>query len=224
MDLLKVVVFSAFATLACCKSLGQYHYTTPSSVSYSTPSSFSYQSTGSPLYNTAYSQGFIPPSQQSFNYNPIQVHTSSPVQIYRPTPSPVYTSTLSPVYASTLSPAYTSTSVYGTPTTSFINRPGQLYLTPEIQGPAQYSFGYAVQDDLTGNQSGHQETRNGDVTQGSYHVRLPDGRLQRVNYSVQGGSGFVADVSYEGTAQYPITQPQSVYQSPLNYYRPTHYG
>ncbi|XP_045107133.1 uncharacterized protein LOC123502046 [Portunus trituberculatus] len=49
----------------------------------------------------------------------------------------------------------------------------------------------------------NQEARDGDNTQGYYFVQLPDGRLQKVTYSVQGDSGFLAEVTYEGEAQYP---------------------
>ena len=44
-------------------------------------------------------------------------------------------------------------------------------------------------------------------TQGSYYVSLPDGRLQKVAYSVSGDGGYVADVTYEGVAQYPEAKP-----------------
>nr|XP_027215394.1 pro-resilin-like [Penaeus vannamei] len=69
--------------------------------------------------------------------------------------------------------------------------------------PAKYDFNYAVNDPASGNDFGHQEARDGDHTQGSYYVLLPDGRLQKVTYNVNGDSGYVADVTYEGEAQYP---------------------
>ncbi|XP_068209974.1 cuticle protein 21-like [Palaemon carinicauda] len=68
---------------------------------------------------------------------------------------------------------------------------------------AQYSFNYAVKDESSENDFGHQETRNGDDTQGSYYVQLPDGRLQTVKYYVDGDSGYVAEVSYQGEARFP---------------------
>ncbi|XP_042242107.1 cuticle protein 7-like [Homarus americanus] len=68
---------------------------------------------------------------------------------------------------------------------------------------AQYNFNYAVKDDSSDNDFGHQETRDGDDTQGSYYVQLPDGRLQTVTYVVDGDSGYIADVKYDGEARYP---------------------
>nr|XP_027230857.1 pro-resilin-like [Penaeus vannamei] len=71
---------------------------------------------------------------------------------------------------------------------------------PAYEEPAKYDFNYAVKDDYSGNDFGHQEARDGYDTQGSYYVLLPDGRLQRVTYTVNGDSGYVAEVSYEGEA------------------------
>ncbi|XP_057378726.1 pro-resilin-like [Daphnia carinata] len=64
--------------------------------------------------------------------------------------------------------------------------------------PAQYEFGYGVKDDYAYVDFGHNENRNGDNTKGQYNVVLPDGRRQVVNYYVDGYSGYVADVKYEG--------------------------
>ncbi|XP_066948508.1 pro-resilin-like [Macrobrachium rosenbergii] len=67
-------------------------------------------------------------------------------------------------------------------------------------GEAKYSFNWAVDHDPSSNEFGHQETRDGDNTQGSYYVELPDGRLQTVKYFVDGDSGYVAEVNYDGSA------------------------
>lgn len=42
---------------------------------------------------------------------------------------------------------------------------------------------YEVQDAASGNDFGHMEMRQGDVARGSYHVLLPDGRMQKVKNS-----------------------------------------
>nr|XP_027227495.1 cuticle protein 19.8-like [Penaeus vannamei] len=76
---------------------------------------------------------------------------------------------------------------------------------PTYEEPAKYDFNYAVKDDYSGNDFGHQEARDGYNTQGSYYVLLPDGRLQKVTYTVNGDSGYVAEVSYEGEASTPST-------------------
>ena len=65
-------------------------------------------------------------------------------------------------------------------------------------GPAVYSYTYGVNDAESGNNFGQSESRDGASTQGTYFVQLPDGRLQKVAYSVSGDSGYVADVTYSG--------------------------
>ncbi|XP_071540881.1 cuticle protein 19.8-like [Panulirus ornatus] len=78
---------------------------------------------------------------------------------------------------------------------------------PSYEGPAQYSFDYGVRDGASGNDFGHQESRDGYNTQGSYSVQLPDGRLQTVRYTVNGDSGYVAEVTYQGEAHHPTYRP-----------------
>ena len=65
-----------------------------------------------------------------------------------------------------------------------------------------------VADEYSQNNYSHLETRNGDTTHGEYFVNLPDGRLQRVVYTVagDGDAGYVAEVTYEGEPQYPPPQ------------------
>ncbi|XP_071536013.1 pro-resilin-like [Panulirus ornatus] len=95
--------------------------------------------------------------------------------------------------------------------------PGPSYNAPAPPGPAQYTFDWNVKDDNSGNDFGHQESRDGYDTQGSYYVLLPDGRLQRVTYNVNGDSGYVAQVEHEGEAQYPAYQPSPSYQPTPRY-------
>ncbi|XP_076059564.1 cuticle protein 7-like [Oratosquilla oratoria] len=95
----------------------------------------------------------------------------------------------------------------GAPAPSHPRPPPQQGSYGQATEPAKYDFDWAVKDDASGNDFGHQESRDGDYTQGSYYVLLPDGRIQRVNYNVQGDSGFVADVTYEGEARAYTPQP-----------------
>ena len=75
--------------------------------------------------------------------------------------------------------------------------PGPAY----ADEPAKYAYAWAIKDDPTYNNYGQNENRDGYATSGSYYVALPDGRLQRVTYSVNGDGGYVADVTYEGVAK-----------------------
>ena len=83
--------------------------------------------------------------------------------------------------------------------------------------PPKYTYSYAVKDDYSNNNFGATEDRDGYATSGSYYVALPDGRLQKVTYSVNGDGGYVADVTYEGEAQYPEAKP---YAPPAPAYKP----
>ncbi|XP_063884787.1 pro-resilin-like [Scylla paramamosain] len=67
--------------------------------------------------------------------------------------------------------------------------------------PPKYDFHYTVQDKY--NDFGHWESRDGDRTEGKYFVVLPDSRKQTVTYVVDGNSGYVAKVVYEGEAVHP---------------------
>ncbi|XP_047479838.1 cuticle protein 21-like [Penaeus chinensis] len=90
----------------------------------------------------------------------------------------------------------------------------------EESAEAKYAFDWAVRHAYSGNDFGHQESRDGDRTQGSYYVQLPDGRLQTVKYFVDGYSGFIPEVEYEGEARYDSAEsreygrPRPVYAAP----------
>lgn len=74
--------------------------------------------------------------------------------------------------------------------------------------PAAYTYDWRVQDAYSANDFGQEEARSGYNIDGGYSVLLPDGRKQIVTYKVADAySGYVADVRYEGEAQYAPYQP-----------------
>jgi len=67
-----------------------------------------------------------------------------------------------------------------------------------------YHYEYKVHDDKEYLDFGQEEEDDGHGNvHGYYHVQLPDGRHQRVDYHVDGYSGFIADVKYDGKASHP---------------------
>ena len=71
-----------------------------------------------------------------------------------------------------------------------------------------YTFTYAVADDYSKAAFNAEEQSDGaSNVAGSYSVALPDGRIQHVKYTSNGYDGYVADVTYEGTAVYPEAKP-----------------
>lgn len=74
-----------------------------------------------------------------------------------------------------------------------------------MQEPARYEFNYKVNDQGSGALFSQTEMRDGNTAQGRYHVRLPDGRLQTVDYEAD-SLGFRSKISYEGE---PIPETES---------------
>jgi hypothetical protein len=58
----------------------------------------------------------------------------------------------------------------------------------------QYSYAYDIQDALTGDAKSQQESRSGDVVQGSYSLVEPDGTVRTVEYTADPVNGFNAVV------------------------------
>ncbi|KAJ8708081.1 hypothetical protein PYW08_010447 [Mythimna loreyi] len=69
-------------------------------------------------------------------------------------------------------------------------------LEESISEPANYNFGYMVNDYQEGTDFGHHEERQEERAQGEYHVVLPDGRKQTVSYEAD-ERGFKPQISYE---------------------------
>jgi hypothetical protein len=58
----------------------------------------------------------------------------------------------------------------------------------------QYTFAYNIRDALTGDAKSQQESRSGDVVQGSYSLVEPDGTVRTVLYTADPVNGFNAVV------------------------------
>merc|ERR1711899_616361 len=97
------------------------------------------------------------------------------------------------------------------------HKPAPYHPEPAYDGPAVYEYGYAVADDYSGANFAANENRDGYATNGEYRVNLPDGRTQIVTYSVNDAyGGYVADVKYEGVAQYPEYKPAPYHPAPYH--------
>merc|ERR1711934_1174067 len=81
--------------------------------------------------------------------------------------------------------------------------PYKPYVDQYADEPAYYTYEYAVNDDYSNSAFDANESREQYLTTGKYSVALPDGRIQTVTYTVDGGAGYVADVTYQGEAVYP---------------------
>ncbi|XP_043188150.1 cuticle protein 19-like [Amphibalanus amphitrite] len=94
----------------------------------------------------------------------------------------------------------------------------------------KYSYAYGIDDKHAGIKLNVKERRDGKFTEGEYVTKLPDGRNQKVSYHVNGKSGFVADVKYDGVARHPVPikkpvkpgkyVPPKVVKPPVITYRP----
>jgi len=80
----------------------------------------------------------------------------------------------------------------------------------------QYSYGYSIQDGLTGDAKGHQESRSGDVVQGQYSLVEPDGAVRTVTYTADPVNGFnaVVDRQAPGVAVAKVHAAPAVVAAP----------
>merc|ERR1712168_1221161 len=91
---------------------------------------------------------------------------------------------------------------------------------PYDETPKPYAYEYGVADDYSGSNFNAHENADGKAVTGSYQVHLPDGRIQTVTYTADHYNGYIADVSYEGKAQYPEYKPAPAPYHPAPAYKP----
>ena len=94
---------------------------------------------------------------------------------------------------------------------------GPGYHAPHYD-PRPYAYEYGVKDEYHGVNFGQSEKSDGKAVHGSYHVLLPDGRIQNVKYTADHYAGYIADVSYDGHAA-PYHAPKPIHK-PAPYHPP----
>ncbi|XP_043491790.1 cuticle protein 18.6-like [Polistes fuscatus] len=82
----------------------------------------------------------------------------------------------------------------GAATVGLAAAPAAVIRTENYDPNPQYSFSYSVADGLTGDNKAQEETRSGDVVQGSYSLIEPDGSRRIVSYAADPINGFNAVV------------------------------
>ncbi|XP_063234196.1 larval cuticle protein A3A-like [Bacillus rossius redtenbacheri] len=83
----------------------------------------------------------------------------------------------------------------------------------------QYNYAYDIQDALTGDSKNQQESRDGDVVQGSYSLTEPDGTRRTVEYTADPVNGFNAVVH-----KTPAVAAVAKVAAPLAYHAPAAYA
>ena len=89
--------------------------------------------------------------------------------------------------------------------------------------PMPYAYTYGVKDEYHGVNFGENKKSDGNVVHGTYHVLLPDGRIQNVKYTADHYAGYIAEVSYDGPAK-PYHPPVHAKPAPYHPPAPIHPG
>merc|ERR1712153_50833 len=90
--------------------------------------------------------------------------------------------------------------VYGAPAPY---HPAPVYKEEKLV-PQPYAYEYGVADDYSKANFKKAETQDAEgKVAGSFTIALPDGRIQTTTYTADHYNGFIAEVTYEGTAVYP---------------------
>nr|P82166.1 RecName: Full=Cuticle protein 19.8; AltName: Full=LmNCP19.8 [Locusta migratoria] len=142
--------------------------------------------------------------------------------IYVPAPAPA-------VYAPYAARAYAAPAVVAAPAAPAVRAAAvpvaaaapAAVAAAEYDPHPQYSYGYSVNDALTGDSKSQQESRDGDVVQGSYSLVEPDGSVRTVDYTADPVNGFNAVVHKEPGVHAPIAAPVPAPAVPAGHVRTT---
>ncbi|CAH1102006.1 unnamed protein product [Psylliodes chrysocephalus] len=244
----KVISFAAFLAVAQAGFLPEtYHaplqYAAPiAKVAYSSAPAVSYSSVSAPVaYAAAPSYAklaapvaYAAPAQYAAPIAKV-AYSSAPAVSYSSVSSPVAYAA-APSYAKLAAPvAYAAPAHYAAPAVSYAApaykvaapvayaAPVHKTIITEPEAPANYDFGYAVNDPQTGDSKSQQESRHGDVVQGSYSLVEADGSKRIVEYTADAHNGFNAVVHKE-PAQVAVKAVVAKIAAPVQYAAPLSHG
>ena len=182
-----------------------------------------------PVYKPAPTPVYKPAPAPAYKPAPTPVYKPAPTPVYKPAPTPVYKP--APDYHPPVVAAYKPAPSYHPPAPVHKAAPYHAApahkaapyhppAAPAYKEPAKpYAYEYAVADDYSKAAFNAHETSDGEAVKGSYSVALPDGRTQHVKYTADHYNGYVAEVTYEGTAHYPQGVPSPHHHKPKGPYK-----
>lgn len=124
----------------------------------------------------------------------------APLAYAAPAPAPLAYAAPAPAPLAYAAPAPAFARVAAAPVAYAAPVAKAVAVAEEYDPNPQYSYGYDVQDSLTGDSKSQVESRNGDVVQGSYSLTDPDGTRRTVDYTADPINGFNAVVRKEPLA------------------------
>nr|XP_023022690.1 cuticle protein 8-like [Leptinotarsa decemlineata]AYA50017.1 cuticular protein 90 [Leptinotarsa decemlineata] len=135
------------------------------------------------------------------SYSTVQQHNPA-INAYAAPAVHAYAAPAVHAYASPAVHAYAAPAVhaYAAPAVHAYAAPIAKAIIAEPSAPANYDFGYGVNDPHTGDSKSQHESRRGDVVQGSYSLIESDGTKRTVDYSADAHNGFNAVVHKEPAA------------------------
>ncbi|XP_044745316.1 uncharacterized protein LOC123307165 [Coccinella septempunctata] len=180
---------------------------------------YSYSSISSPVAHYA-PAAYAAPAIAKVSYAAPITHTYSAPAISYAAPVAKYATYAAPTYqyaAPALSVAHTPVAYAAKAVV-----PVAKTIVAEPSAPAHYDFGYSVNDPSTGDSKTQQESRRGDVVQGSYSLIEADGSKRIVEYTADDHNGFNAVVHKEPAAVAVKTAVPVVakYAAPVAYAAP----
>lgn len=186
------------APLAYAAAPAPLAYAAPAPLAYASPAAFAYRAAAPAPF--AYSAAAPAP----FAYRAAApVAYAAPAVAKLAAPAPI--AYAAPAFAKVAAPV-----AYAAPVAKAV-------AAEEYDPNPQYSYGYDVQDSLTGDSKSQVESRSGDVVQGSYSLTEPDGTRRTVDYVADPVNGFNAVVRKEplAVAAAPLAAAPVAYAAPV---------